>query len=841
MGASQLPAWALLLALGAGPDPTVPTGPGRPLAGGSLNAEDARFLDWLVEDFLFDPRRATYVRIMGPGARDVLQFRNSRFLSEGEVRDGWLVRGTNGEPDRIYFTDGESIVAPSTGLRMLDFEAECESRFRHRAVWSDVNNADFVRLARFQVLINFEPTDESDLVRAAWLHRRGYDRLAAAALAAARDRDDSDLRDAVRTTLARKAADAAVRAFGGRDDTTAIAHAARLYTLYPDHAAEHPHVAAVVADLHRRRRAGIGSRVPPRGPPLEFAAWDVSKKVSFLIGSLDEVELGTGSRIERYFTDRPTDWRVTALLELGDAAIPALIDAFERDRRLTRRSERDVEFIDCQFGRRPRMENVIGVRDVANNLIRSILRVSDFDPSGPANAEEDDSPPVLAHRLRAYWARYGRLAFPDRMMAILTDRTARPAARRNVASCLTDGEDAPGPSWARGARRDGTPPRALLSRYSGPTIAEAIVASMNWEYEALTADNRYRWDQFELEYLGALRQLGDVRVGAELARRAAAAPNPGRRIALARCAEDLGYGGPFVQIVREVATGTVRLAPPADGEVPSPASVESALRDLMESLTGTDQPEVEDALFAIADPAHPYFPMALRGALAEPDNRFGRGPSWQRHPLCLSVLRHALSDPRPTGGHSYRRGTEVEDAIGPARRVWTPPGGADPEKWHEHVEHRVGDTVAARLGELVIGLPEYHPLRKDADRVRDETRALLIKYARGFRALTWSESHQWGAWRGGDAVYVPDIKPLGRPATAADVAAGRAVFELKGTGKVVAGKLPEWVAPKGTVRPPGRVVQAEVGPDGKVVYGVIYRHAIQAVRADEVEPVAERP
>src|SRR5215211_7333177 len=107
MGGFPFGALLLPLALAAGPGPGADAGPGRPLPGGELNAEDARYLDWLVEDFLFDPRGAVRVAVPVPEART-------------EHRDGWLVRGVG----RIYFTAGDSIPVPATGVREIDYEAE---------------------------------------------------------------------------------------------------------------------------------------------------------------------------------------------------------------------------------------------------------------------------------------------------------------------------------------------------------------------------------------------------------------------------------------------------------------------------------------------------------------------------------------------------------------------------------------------------------------------------------------------------------------------------------------------------------------------------------------------
>src|SRR5829696_4311069 len=116
MGGFPLGALLLPLALAAGPDPGADAGPGRPLPGGELSAEDARYLDWLVEDFLFDPRGAVRVRVTRPigGPVPVPEART-------EYQVGWLVR----KAGRVYFAAGDSIPAPAAGVREIDYEAEC--------------------------------------------------------------------------------------------------------------------------------------------------------------------------------------------------------------------------------------------------------------------------------------------------------------------------------------------------------------------------------------------------------------------------------------------------------------------------------------------------------------------------------------------------------------------------------------------------------------------------------------------------------------------------------------------------------------------------------------------
>jgi hypothetical protein len=67
---------------------------------GSLSAEQKKLLSSILKDLVFDPTGAQYV----------VAHVNYRTL-EGQMnwrpRDGWLVCGKVGEPDRVYFMDGE--------------------------------------------------------------------------------------------------------------------------------------------------------------------------------------------------------------------------------------------------------------------------------------------------------------------------------------------------------------------------------------------------------------------------------------------------------------------------------------------------------------------------------------------------------------------------------------------------------------------------------------------------------------------------------------------------------------------------------------------------------------
>jgi hypothetical protein len=257
-----------------------------------------------------------------------------------------------------------------------------------------------------------------------------------------------------------------------------------------------------------------------------------------------------------------------------------------------------------------------------------------------------------------------------------------------------------------------------------------------------------------------------------------------------------------------------------------------AVAELIEILESSELPEAGAVLAELTDPAHPIFALLLHDLLAT--DKPGDVP-WAQQPFCLGILRGALTDRRPTGTQFFLRGDEVEAIT--RTKVSRHPVPAGAVGWRENAEERVADRAADRLARLAVGLPEPNPLRPDADSVLAEVRSTLLRYE--FRPLTAAERGRLGVERF-ELTFGPTISASDRPATAVDVRAGRAVFTLDGGGRVSAGTRPGWILLKDAADDDsqwGRVVQAEAGPDGKVVYGAVFRHAIRAVRADEVERV----
>jgi hypothetical protein len=255
------------------------------------------------------------------------------------------------------------------------------------------------------------------------------------------------------------------------------------------------------------------------------------------------------------------------------------------------------------------------------------------------------------------------------------------------------------------------------------------------------------------------------------------------------------------------------------------------LRGIVRFLVGAGTVEGDRALWALADPKHPCHPLAKEAVLA--------GWGWDdrspffAHPFCLVILRRALEDARPTGTTYQIRGDSLVRFEGDRsfRSEDIPALLSDPAGRRSEVAERAWDLAAERLGKLVMGLPAYHPLLKDADRRLALLKAMLDRPQGRFRRLSWREMKalELSSW---EARFIPDIRPLGRPATADDVRAGKAVFYLDGKGKLTNQKLPAVAVLKPDKKgaPLARllIVQAEAGPDGETIYGGIGKEGMRS-------------
>jgi hypothetical protein len=248
--------------------------------------------------------------------------------------------------------------------------------------------------------------------------------------------------------------------------------------------------------------------------------------------------------------------------------------------------------------------------------------------------------------------------------------------------------------------------------------------------------------------------------------------------------------------------------------------VDAAVRALIRARhTACDR-----ALMAISRPEH-WAHSTAREALLGEGGRFG----WERwdshHPFCIPILSGEL-------GKTELNGASWDQLTRYGKRSITVFGGfpewlSDPAGRLKTVRERHCDQAAGVLSGQIAGVREFHPLLRDADWRIGEIRAFLSRYEGRIRRTTEEEVTAFGTWA---PPMIPDIRPLGRAATAADVKAGRAVFHLSGKGKVAKTPTPAAVEVKGER---GLVVQAEADAKGRVHYGVIFRHSIRSVEAKD--------
>ncbi len=819
-----------------------------------LSAHDAAFLSGLRGSVVVTPPPdARWVEVSVP-LRSVWGERQQT------TRAGWL---DPRQPERVLLCDGAW--APVTSAAQpLDFVAACRARFaappRPGATsfaFDDSDDSDRAFADMEQEAVG-GPLETPALAMAVFLHDRGEEALAARALAAARGarrglrpspEDDAALVAAFRGDRAWTAFAGLVHAYMVRADAEALRWGEHLLARYGDlvdgEEGSYRQARAIVAELRRRQEAGTFGVEPPGEPPAGFADSPLDEQVATLISWLDEVDARQWGQPGG--VPLGSDWRVQALIAIGDPAVPALIDAIEHDRRLTR----SVHFWrDFSHDR-----TMLGVREAALTAVLSILRVEAFAPASTGDnftKRGEEGADRVVEYLRAYWARYGATPFDERMMNVLTDPEASFAARREAAqnlAQLTTPRDR-GTTFASGGwLLEGDPgPNPAIAKFSGPTCAEAILTAYEAERGALEGAPRAARVDLERHYLRALVDLGDGRVAEVLAEGAAGAATLGSRRRWAVAAFRLGAEAPLRALADELAQGTLRFLPestprrggfafgdPADDEPLQPGGAHplAALRALVADLLRAEAPFAGDAVAALLAPEHPGYALA-RSQVEDALGGFSDDVGWLSHPACLPILRARLDEDAPAGG-TYRLdgdGTLVHEVAGGGTSWSGLPEALAQVELRPRVVERRWHAAAAALSER-LGLADFHPLRADAGAWRERLRDLLDRYR--FRPLTPAEASALRAWQ---LTFAPDLPPLDRAATAADVAAGRAIFALPGGQGPLPFEAP-WVLLRGDERV--LVLQAERDAAGRPVYGVVGpQSGVTRCEADAVrEPEAE--
>jgi hypothetical protein len=618
---------------------------------------------------------------------------------------------------------------------------------------------------------------------AAWLYRRGEHSLAEELMARVRKEtpeweENPPLLEAAAFEIAAEEFNQAILAFMDGADDEALIHVERLMKMKA--AEEFEDGPKLLEELKRRKAEGSFGRTGANPKSLSIPA---------LIEDLEHVcarQYGQPGGV--CFSDDP---RVKELIARGEEAVPTLLECLQRDTRYTRSIEFHRDFSPHRY--------LLPVRYPAVIALIGILGVSRFPAVGGAAQADNEIEQwlqELAVEIPAYWKSYGSLPFQDRMMKMLRDprmpEEALRQAARNIAfpkrELFYDQI-----IWPKPEDTDRVRPHQAIAKLTDPRAAEAIFA-------ALEVDRKG-----DRDYLESLIELGDVRITPKMNRRADFGSSIADRAKYAEVSMRLGDAAAMNRIADDFTK---------NGD----SSGRNALARGAVILARSGLPSCERALQALADPRHPNHADAADIAV-NPGTVPAEAEQWRLYPFFLGILRTLLDNVDPSGFEWRAEGDSVNE-IAPNKFGYTAPAsqfGLDPAQIASSASGRKLDGAMKILHRHVWGAPSYHPLLRDADRRVAEARRLLDVFRGRLRRFNEVEERALGF--NSPSIYVPDIRPLDRPATAEDVAHGRAVFHLGGTGK--ARKLDRHGAYLKGTRTPVILLQAEESSTGETVYGVV--------------------
>jgi hypothetical protein len=718
-----------------------------------LSKDDRSMLLGLIGDPLTDPTEKQYCTVT-IAAR-------SCWGTSGEFETGaWYQPASDMVSARVYFLDNDWIFTPKE-FKSRDFVDESRSLLEPDADSNDNDDDDFRHIHRRMSAVSAgSAAGTPAIVRAAWLAKLGHDELAAKTLARARIDEmrseraptNEELIRGLRIELAWRAYADGVHAYMQRADEESLRHISRFNDKYTEFAAEFGNGKELFAELHRRKESkSFGEAAPEK--PIDFEHWEEPKQAHWLIEQLDQVDARQSGQPGG--VDLASDWRVEAIIAVGDPAIDELIDTVEQDTRLTRSVHFWRDF--------SRNRTVLSVREAALTAAMSILKVRVFEPVATGDnftSRGDEKVATTVASLRRYWKKYRDTPFENRMMDVLTNPASDSESLREAVQNLAQMNEQRTLattvfSDTRRVKPGDTAANPAIKKFTNPTAAEAILAVMDRElsqHDALNDNDRlkdYERRQIEDIYLQSLVQLGDDRIVAQLRQRCDSANSLRLRCQLIQATFELGDAEPLNAFAAEFLNGKIRLPTNEDKTDEEDDSETTELEGIVRMLGTADTPPADAALAALALPKSPYFAVAARG-IRRARIGWADESGWFVHPYCIALLRRELDDKTSSGTIAMIEGDEnyVEKSADGTSSGNIPDVIADPTSRRQQAELRRCDVAAQTLAAMVIGLPVFHPLMKDADQRLETMRTLLDTKSGSLRRATDVEREQhdrtWG-------------------------------------------------------------------------------------------------
>jgi hypothetical protein len=644
----------------------------------------------------------------------------------------------------------------------------------------------------------------------------------------------------------------------------------------------------LLADHERRARE-------PKRPPVPPPGADPKKRIAALIAALDQVAARQFSQPGGVsLGGAPV---VRALVEAGEEAVDPLLEDLESDVRLTR----SVHF-HRDFGR---SRTIIATHDAAYTALFSIVYASFFGAVSTGDnlsARGLQGRKVVADRIRAYWAKNRGVPLIERWYRTLADDIAAPGEWLEAAGNIVQHGNVsviPGSTAINSAVTTELPPGArprlrgeALRAKREPSVAE-LMAKRAKELDPGGPLASNSADQFKMRSANEMASML-----AEWDIKAALPVLKARVERCARLAQAKQETGPRIFGLEEGIASLTRLR--TEGGDPealddytgwirtvTPEQVESGAIAIFEPLwSNPDHPAVIAAAAALfEDPKSPWNPsissksfethigmwhhllsgslLGLKlfrtpvlGALADKTQVGTVEVDAQGTVTVIQGERKTVEDGKSTSYEGYSSGE-----LSPRRESRFKPGP-------RAMPLRVADLVCEDL-QALEGIPRFQkqwPLAK-RDQAIGACMAYLKQYGERFRENAAARAIR-GAEPGGPGHerVVLAFDPLDHPATAEEVAAGRAIFSLDRAGAEVR-RLPlpsfpldarwtklevfpddppkiQWFDDEGhaftntAALQEGRVWQAEevrAGDRWRRYYGFVGRHALTRVAAEEIE------
>ncbi|GEM_PF-3233531 len=536
---------------------------------------------------IVDPIGATRVMVLTP-----------RHFASGNTHDhwkeAWLFPAKDGNKATIVGTSGIPIPKErQKDVRTVSFLQACRAKLVASILYEhDLKEDDWLVDTTLRGMQEGARWDDPYIL-AAWLTRRGEVDLAKQLFEYGyKFLDMTDLNDVTEEVAASVKLDM-IHAYAARDDKEAERQAAWLKERFPHYAKAQR--TRVEKELTRRKEQDrYGKKVDLEATPKGYDQWPAEQQAAYWIDLLDEgdeeqdgqpggVDLGAHITIRK-------------LVEIGDPALPALLDTLETDHRLTR----SVHYWRVHHPSR----TILTVREAALVAIMDILQEDFFfelaSTGDSFSSRGDAEAKKVADQIRAYLTKWGHLPFPERMVAQMEDDTLSDNQRRGalVRLCYYGSPVQYGTMFGVGDEEE-HPRKGLhpdLARIQDPPVLTRVLQFMEAD---LKAQNKRDHAGRMLWYLELFDEIGERNILDYVPTFWTGTTHPHDRLELSLFAKRWGDSSYFETWLNEFREGEILL----DG---NDAQKRFRLKQYLNAIRGHATPEQQTNTFtALAKPEHP--------------------------------------------------------------------------------------------------------------------------------------------------------------------------------------------------------------------------------------------